>query len=320
MRTLRAVHLFVLALFSTACATVAPQPGAAGPHVAITMDDLPVHGPLPAGDDRKGVAEQIVAALRAANVPEVYGFMNGVHLERDSALGAVLSAWTGAGFPLGNHTWSHKNLNHLSATEFEAEIVRNESTLQRFGTGEGWRWFRYPFLAEGDDSPKRDSIRAVLARRGYPIAAVTMDFSDWQWNDAYVRCRAGGNAQELEALEGAYLDAVREAISRSRQLSRALYGRDIPYVLLTHISPFNARMLPRMLAVFREEGFQFSTLAAAQRDSVYRQDMDPSQPAGHTSLEARARARGVPIPEETDRTPMLASACQPSPRSEGRLP
>jgi peptidoglycan-N-acetylglucosamine deacetylase len=280
------------------------------PRLAITMDDLPVHGALPAGETRSDVAERIVAAFRAAGVPEVYGFVNGASVEREPETGAALTAWTAAGYPLGNHTWSHKNLNQVSAGEFEAEIVRNEATLQRFGPGRDWRWLRYPFLAEGDDPAKRDSVRAALARRGYKIAAVTMDFSDWQWSDAYARCRAGGSPQALASLESAYLDAVREAITRSRGMSRALYGRDVPYVLLTHISAFNARMMPRVLALYREQGFRFTTLAAAQADAVYGHDADPGRPAGPTSLEARARERGLSVPQRTDRTAMLNAVCR----------
>jgi peptidoglycan/xylan/chitin deacetylase (PgdA/CDA1 family) len=243
-------------------------------------------------------------------VPEVYGFTNGERVERDPETGAVLTAWAGAGYPLGNHTWSHRNLDQVSAAEFEAEIVRNEETLQRFGRGGDWRWFRYPFLVEGSDPAKRDSVRATLARRGYRIAAVTMDFSDWQWNEAYARCRAAGDPRALEALEGAYLETVREGIERSRSLSRALYGRDVPYVLLTHVSPFNARMMPRVLDLYREEGFRFTTLAAAQRDSIYRRQVDPRQPAGPSGLEARANERGLPVPPRADRTAMLNSVCR----------
>ena len=222
----------------------------------------------------------------------------------------MLSSWTAAGYPLGNHTWSHRNLNQASAQEFESEIVRNEETLRRFGGGELRRWLRYPYLAEGNDAAKRDSVRAALARRGYRIAAVTMDYSDWQWNEAYARCRAPGQESGLAALESAYLENVREAANRSRTLSRSLYGRDVPYVLLTHVGAFNARMMPRILQLYRQEGFRFTTLEAAQRDSIYARDMDPSQPAGATSLEARARQRGLPIPPRTDRAAMLGAACR----------
>jgi peptidoglycan/xylan/chitin deacetylase (PgdA/CDA1 family) len=297
-----------IALFG--CTTTARQSESDAPLLAITMDDLPVHGVLPPGETRTSVATKILAAFKAAGVPEVYGFTNGFHLDSAPGSQAVLAAWTAAGYPLGNHTWAHRNLNQVSAEEFDAGIARNEETLRRFGGGELRRWLRYPYLAEGNDPAKRDSVRAALVRRDYRIAAVTMDYSDWQWNEAYARCAAPGQEAGLAALEAAYLENVREAANRSRTLSRALYGRDVPYVLLTHVGAFNARMMPRILALYRQEGFRFTTLEAAQRDSIYRRDMDPGLPAGPQSLEARARQRGLPIPPRTDRSAMLAAACR----------
>jgi peptidoglycan/xylan/chitin deacetylase (PgdA/CDA1 family) len=292
------------------CAPAALPTSDAGPRLAITMDDLPVHGPLPEGETRRTVAEGIVSAFRAAGVPEVYGFINAAEVDGDADLEGALSAWVAAGYPLGNHTWSHRNLNQVSVEEFETEIVRNEEALKRFGGSGEWRWFRYPYLAEGNDPAKRQAIREVLARRGYRIAGVTMSFADYEWNDAYLRCRTGNDAQGLAALEIAYLEAVREAIDRSRTLSQAVYGRDIPYVLLTHISPFNARMMPRVLEVYRQAGFEFTTLAAAEEDPVYRGDVDPGESAPPTDLAARARERGLPVPRGTDRRAMLEGACR----------
>ena len=309
MPRIRISLLCCSALALVGCATPARRTEAAAPQLAITMDDLPVHGTLPPGETRASVAQKILSAFKAAGVPEVYGFVNGFQLAREPGSEAALSAWNAAGYPLSNHTFSHRNLNQVSAQEFEADLARNEETLRRFG-GELRRWLRYPYLAEGNDQAKRDSVRAAIARRGYRIAAVTMDFSDWQWNDAFVRCLAPGREADLATLERAYLDNVRESANRSRTLSRALYGRDVPYVLLTHIGAVNARMMPRVLEVYRQEGFQFTTLETAQRDSIYRQDMDPSQPAGPPSLEARARQRGIMVPPRTDRAAMLAAACR----------
>lgn len=298
------------ALALLGCTTATRLPQASAPELAITMDDLPVHGTLPPGETRLSVAQQILNAFKAADVPEVYGFVNGYQLEREPGSEAALSAWTAAGYPLGNHTLSHRNLNQISAQEFDVEVERNEETLRRFGGGELRRWLRYPFLAEGNDPAKRDSARAVLARRGYRIAAVTMDYSDYAWNDAFVRCMAPGRESELATLDSAYLANVRETADRSRALSRALYGRDVPYVLLTHVGMMEALMMPRVLETYRQAGFRFTTLEAAQRDSIYRRDMDPSLPAGPTSLEARARQRGLPVPLRTNRAPMLAAACR----------
>lgn len=98
-------------------------------------------------------------------------------------------------------------------------------------------------------SRTKEAARKILAAHGYRIAGITMDLSDWQRSDAYARCRDKKNSTGLAALESAYLQAVPEAIGRSRGMSRAVYGSDIPYVLLTHLSPFNARIFGRVLGI-----------------------------------------------------------------------
>jgi peptidoglycan/xylan/chitin deacetylase (PgdA/CDA1 family) len=252
----------------------------------------------------------MLAALRAAGVGSVTGFVNGGAIAGDPASEAVLPAWRAAGFPLGNHTWTHANLNALSDIDYEAEIARDEPLLERLAGGADWRWFRYPFLAEGDDPARRATIRRYLADRHYRIAAVTMDFADYGWNPPYARCAAKGDGAAVARLERSYLDAALEGMNGARTLSRALYGRDIPYVLLMHIGAFDARMMPRLLALFRAQGFRFVPLAEAERDPAYAQDVDPSQPAGPTGLVARAKARGIAVPPLYTRVAALDSICR----------
>jgi peptidoglycan/xylan/chitin deacetylase (PgdA/CDA1 family) len=120
--------------------------------MAITFDDLPAHGSLPPGETRVAVASKIIAALRDAQVPPIYGFVNGLPIEQQPAA-VVLQAWRAAGFPLGNHTWSHMNVNEHSPAEFEADSSRNEPLLREWMQGEDWHWF--PFLSEGDTPEKK---------------------------------------------------------------------------------------------------------------------------------------------------------------------
>ena len=78
------------------------------------------------------------------------------------------------------------------------------------GEREGdWRWFRYPFLAEGDQPEKRTAIRVFLADRGYRVAAVTMSFSDYAYNEPYARCRAKGDETTIARMEAAWLEGAR---------------------------------------------------------------------------------------------------------------
>ena len=286
--------LAVLAL-SAAASTAAAQPSAAvsQPELAITFDDLPAHSALPPGETRVEIADRIISALKAAGAPPIYGFVNGVREEQEPASTPVLAAWRAAGFPLGNHTWSHMNLDTNSTGEFEADVVRNEPLLREEMGDADWRWLRYPFLAEGDTPEKRRDVRAFLADRGYRIAGVTMSFADFAFNEPYARCIAKGDQQAITTLERTYLDAADEEITRTRAMSRTLYGRDIPYVLLMHIGALDSRMLPQLLDLYRSRGFKLVTLKKAERDPFYAQYLDPSLPAGPQSLERDMAAHGL---------------------------
>ncbi len=264
--------------------------------IAFTFDDLPAHGPLPPGETRPEVAAKILAALRAAHLPPVYGFVNGQTNEREPGGPAVLQAWRDAGNPLGNHTWSHMNLNQNSLEDFEANITQNEPLLSKLMNNNDWHWLRFPYLAEGDTPAKHDAIRAYLAQRGYKVAAVTMSFSDYLWNEPYARCMAKNDSAAVAQLKTSYLSAADANITYYRQLSQTLYHRDIPYVLLMHIGALDAEMLPKLLDLYRSRGFQFITLPQAERDSFYRLDTNPALPSGPTTLEDALRARNLPIP------------------------
>ncbi|HXC54777.1 MAG TPA: polysaccharide deacetylase family protein [Rhizomicrobium sp.] len=275
------------------CALSTP---AAASEIALTFDDLPSHSVLPAGETRIAIAQKIIAALAAARTPPVYGFVNGIRLVDDPASAPVLALWRDAGFPLGNHTWSHMNLNQHAEADWEADTLKNEATLAPLMANGDWRWLRYPFLAEGDTPQKRDAARAFLAAHRYRIAAVTLSFDDYLWNEPYARCIAAQDAAAIALLETAYLGAAETDLAYEHMLSLRLYGRDIPYVLLLHLGAFDARMLPRLLALYQSEGARFVSLADAERDPFYAIQTDPGLPAGPANLEFTMVARGIPLP------------------------
>ncbi|WP_298093490.1 GDSL-type esterase/lipase family protein, partial [uncultured Sphingomonas sp.] len=246
-------------------------PAAATP-MALTFDDLPAHGPLPPGVTRLSVVRQIAATLAAEKAP-AFGFLNGgfgTDTPADSA--AATAAWTRAGLALGSHGYAHTALDTLGAAGFAADLARNEAVLRRVAPGD-WHWFRYPFLNEGSDPGVRDAARGVLAERGYRIAAVTTSFADYDWNAPYAACMAKGDAAAVARLEAGYLADARAAAVAARAA-----GGETPQVLLMHAGAFTARMLPRLLAMYRTMGFRFAPLAEVERDPFYAAAVDPSRP------------------------------------------
>ena len=285
------------------------------PEIALTFDDLPLHGPIPEGDTPQSVADDVIAALTNAHVP-AYGFVNAHWVADQPATLDVLESWRAAGLPLGNHTWSHRHLSEMSIAQFEDEVARDEPVLQQLADGTDWHWLRYPFLDEGKDAAQRQAARDLLARRGYKIADVTMDFGDWQWTAPYARCRAAKDQASIAKLKQLYLSAAREAIGYYRGLSNRLFGRDIPYVILLHESAFEARMLPQLIGLFRSEGFRFVTLPGAEKDPYYAYRLHPALPAQPSGLDAAAIAQGIRMPPRTDYGSELAAICP----ATGRTP
>jgi peptidoglycan/xylan/chitin deacetylase (PgdA/CDA1 family) len=271
--------------------------------MAITVDDLPVHGDLPANTTRAEIAKKVIEAFKAKGVPGVYGFVNAKNIgaNGDTEKDSVLKIWANSGFPLGNHTFSHIDLNTSTIQAFEDEIVANESVLQGLMGGRDWHLLRYPFLHEGDTLEKRHAIRNYLADHGYKVAQVTLDFGDYAWNNPYARCVAKQDTQSIEWLKSSYLQAAKDDIELDRKLSAQLFGRDIKYVLLMHIGALDSVMLPDLLDLFRKMGFHFVSLKEAQKDPAYQSDPDAALKFGGTLLEQLTEAKHLQYPPHADR-------------------
>jgi peptidoglycan-N-acetylglucosamine deacetylase len=281
-----------------------------GQQMAITFDDLPVHGALPPGMTRLQIAQSILKTLKPEELPPVYGFINGGRGQDDPSSLSVLQAWRGAGQPLGNHTWAHLDLNKESPEEFGAEVLRNEPLLENLMEKADWHWLRYPYLHEGDTAEKRRAVRAWLFAHGYKIAEVSMDFEDYLWNEPYTRCVASHDDASIQKLHDSYLAVADQYYSLSRQLSQLVYGRDVKYVLLMHIGAFDARMLPELLALYRAKGVRFVSLKDAMSDPAYQDDPDIGEPSGGTSLELMMQKKRLKFPANSKPYKELEAMCR----------
>jgi peptidoglycan/xylan/chitin deacetylase (PgdA/CDA1 family) len=179
------------------------------------------------------------------------------------------------------------------------------------GPSDDWHWFRYPYLSEGDTLAKRREVRTWLKENHYKVAEVTMDFEDWAWNDPYTRCTAKSDTAGLKQLHDIYLSTADEFISYYRAMSKAVYGRDIPLILLMHVGAFDAQMLPELLNLYRNRGFTFVTLPEAAADPIYAEDSDIAYTNGDTLTEQIAFKRGIPRPNFPNKpTALLQSVCR----------
>jgi peptidoglycan/xylan/chitin deacetylase (PgdA/CDA1 family) len=279
-----------LPLLALAAACAGAAHGAESFDIAITVDDLPAHGQLPPGMTRLGIAESHIRTLKAHKVPEAYGFVNAAKIKGEADTQAALQAWRAAGYPLGNHTFSHMNLERAPTLQaWQADVEAGEAAVATLMQGADWHYLRLPNLSAGSDPARREGALAYLKDRGYRIADVSAAFSDWDYTDAYARCVAKGDMATIEALKTQYLKGVDEAIVHMKAVSRRVYGRVIPQVLLTHIGGWSAVTLPEVLDRLDAAGARYVTLAQAQADAAY------AQAGGGSVMTRTAKAKGVSL-------------------------
>jgi len=262
--------------------------------LAITVDDLPVHGQLPRGMSWPGIAQSYIGTLKQHGVAQAWGFVNARQLAGHPASAPVLDDWRRAGYPLGNHSYSHLGLGQAPSLQAWLDDVKaGEPDIAARMAGQDWRVLRYPFLDGGGEGGRHDGAAGWLAAQGYRIADVSISFDDWAYTDTYARCMDKGDAQAIAAMKRDYAKRVDQAIERARALSGRVYGRMVPQVLLTHLGAWSAATLPDVMARLDAAGARYVTLEQAQADQAYR---TPSPRAGNGLLmERRARDAGIAL-------------------------
>lgn len=265
--------------------------------VALTFDDLPLNGDLPPGVTHVQIAKDTLAVLRGHRVPQVVGFVNSKRLENDQDGADALQLWIASGERVGNHTYSHVDLNQSTVEVFERDISQNEPVLELLSEEADWHWFRYPFLREGDTLEKRRAIRTFLSAHGYKIAQVTLDYEDYLWNSPYARCEARHDARSIEWLTTSYLSFASDYIDGNRELAKLVFSHDINHVLLLHLGAFSSTILPQLLDLLQQKGLRLITLEEAESDPAYQSDPDAASRYGGSLLEQWMDARKIPYPK-----------------------
>lgn len=242
---------------------------ARGEPVAITFDDLPLNGPLPAGTTRARIAVDVARILRAHHVPASMGFANGAALEDGADARLALRRWLEGGQRLGNHTAHHLDLHRVGTVAFLEDVAAHEQAMRGVAPSDPIHWFRYPYLNEGASPEQRDAVRAALEARGYRIAAVTLEFQDYLWNAPYARCSERHDGAQLRRLRASYLASAIGSITAERAAARQVFGRDIPHVLLLHLGAITPHVLDPLLAALKRLDLQPASLETVAADAAY---------------------------------------------------
>jgi peptidoglycan/xylan/chitin deacetylase (PgdA/CDA1 family) len=270
---------FLKVLFLTICLASASQIAIAQ-SVALTFDD----GPNLAETPRLSSTQRNQAMLAALAKHKLKGalFVTAGFGADTPAGYALAKAWGDAGHAIGNHTVHHPDLNSASVSlaHYQQEIMACDKIIS---TMPGYqKWFRYTYLREGNTPEKRDGMRNFLREQHYRNAYVSLDTSDWRFNEKLIEVLKNNSQADVSEIKIAYLAHIKQRALAYRELSYKLQGRDIPQVLLLHHNLVNALWLDDVITQFKEMGWTFVTPEQAFADPIYQ--LFPDRPAAGQSL------------------------------------
>ena len=274
-------------------------------YVAITIDDLPVVTERQGTENRLKITKRLLRNIRASKIP-VIGFVNENKLyvegKRDESQVDLLRMWLDSGLELGNHTFSHANIDNVGLAAYENEILKGETITKEIlhERGRSIRYFRHPYLRTGNTLEVKADLGRFLTDHGYKIAPVSIDDGDYIFARAYERTYDKGDKRLAKKIGENYLSYMNDKIAYWEKQSDRLFGRQIDQILLIHASLMNSEYVGRLAKVFERRGYKFVDLDTALKDDAYRLPDQFVRDAGISWLHrwALAKGREYLVPDE----------------------
>jgi len=265
--------------------------------VAVTIDDLPLNSLRNDIATQEEITRKLLRSVKSHNVPAI-GFVNESKLltngKRDERRVALLQMWLDAGLDLGNHTFSHPDLHRIPLATFKEDVIRGEEVTSGLlkAQGRALRYFRHPFLHSGNSLEIKQEFEKFLAERGYRIAPVTIDNSEWIFARAYENALTRGDKQMAKRVAEAYIPYMDQKFAYFEQQSMALFGYEMKQTLLIHANALNADHFDKLARMIEKRGYKFISLDEALTDKAYTSADTYAGPAGITWIHRWAMTAG----------------------------
>lgn len=234
--------------------------------IAITIDDLPFVGSgTSRPKDFQRTQERFSALVKILidNQVPATGFVIGGAIAKNQW--DFLTTFRDQGLSLGNHTYTHKSLNGMTAEKYIADIEKADTVLTPVMTQP--KYFRYPYLAEGKGE-KKQKVQEYLAAHGYTIAPVTVDSKDYEFNARFYRIPYSQRLKSIDKFKQNYLAYIWQQTLRADKRAKLVEGQPIKHILLIHANLLNSLVLGDIIELYRKNGYKFITLEEALKGNT----------------------------------------------------
>jgi len=248
-------HILILTLFFFSFFTYAKE-------VAITFDDSPraAKGYF----DGKTRAKKLIANLKNHNVKQVAFFSVSKQLNPEGV--KRIQSYSDAGHIIANHSHSHPDFNKLTLEEYAKDFTLADSLLSQFKTFK--KWFRYPYLREGNTLQKRDGMRALLKEKAYSNAYITLNNYDWYIETLFQQAIKDKKTFDFNDMRRFYVDVLMESIEYYDQMAITYLGRSPKHVLLLHEMDISALFIGDLIDELYKKDWNIITPVEAYTDPI----------------------------------------------------
>lgn len=193
---------------------------------------------------------------------------------------ARLKAYSNAGHIIANHTYAHANINEVDIEEYLHGIKLADDILKQYPTFK--KWFRFPYLREGNTFEKRDAVRKYLKELGYINGYVTVDTYDWYMEVLFQKAikdtAISGLKIDMDKLRDFYVSTLVSNIEFADQRAQHYLGRSPKHVLLLHETDLSALFAGDLADAIRKKGWKIISTEEAYTDDITNFEMQAVYP------------------------------------------
>ncbi len=244
--------------------------------VCFSIDDLPVvnYG-INTPEFHIQITEKLLSGLKKNEIQAI-GFVNEGKIY--DAKGKViffqkenLEKWLKYRMDLGNHTLRHKDFNNVDFSDYTVEILKGEKITKALLSkyNQEMKYFRHPFLHVGATQQRADSLENFLKNHKYITAPVTIDNEDYLFANAYQKVLIRKDSVLAHKIGKDYISYMEQKIFYYEKMSQALFGRQIPQILLIHASLLNADYIQALAEIYTKNEYKFTTMEQTMTDQAY---------------------------------------------------
>lgn len=230
--------------------------------IAITIDDLPFVGSCnnnPAKLQREHDRFLLMLQTLIDKKAPATGFVIAGSIEKGQW--ELLEQFRDAGFILGNHTYSHKSLNSITAEKYIDDVDHADKVLTPLFPAQ--KYFRYPYLAESSGQ-KKQAVYDYLAAHNYIVAPVTVDSKDFIFNQQLFAIPYRLREKNLNQLKKRYLAYIwNQTLKAEARAAKANPGKPVKQILLIHANLLNSHFLGDIIDLYRQNGYRIISLEEA---------------------------------------------------------